>query len=68
LFNGVILGNAITAGVDLTSGVNPVAVLQSNGDRSIVGNLIGSFSVLALITSLIGFSYGLLDAWTGKCS
>lgn len=67
LFNGVILGNAISAGVDLTSGVNPVAVLQSNEDGSIVGNLIGSFSMLALITSLIGFTYGLLDAWTGKC-
>jgi tyrosine-specific transport protein len=66
LFNGIILGNAISNGVDLTSGVNPVTVLQSNGDGGVVGNLVGGFSVLALITSLIGFTYGLLDAWTGK--
>ena len=65
-FNAVVLGNALNAGVDLTAaGVNPVALLQgSSGDAGLVGNLVSGFSSLAVITSLIGFTYGLLDAWT----
>ncbi|CAB9500436.1 Tyrosine-specific transport protein [Seminavis robusta] len=64
MFNGVVLGNALSTGVDLTSGVNPVSLLQSNGDGSVVGDLVSGFSMLAVITSMIGFTYGLLDAWT----
>lgn len=64
-FNGVVLGNALGAGVDLTSGVNPVDLLQSNVVGSpLLGNLVGGFSMLAVTTSLIGFTHGLLDAWT----
>ena len=59
-FNAVVLGNALKAGVDLTSGVNPVSLLEGNA----IGDLVGIFSMLAVITSLIGFTYGLLDAWT----
>lgn len=59
-FNGVVLGNALNAGMDLTSGVNPVSLLQGKA----IGGLVGTFSMLAVITSLIGFTFGLLDAWT----
>jgi len=63
-FNGVVLGNALNAGVDLTSDVNPITLLQSSPNGGLVASLVGGFSMLAVITSLIGFTYGLLDAWT----
>jgi tyrosine-specific transport protein len=60
-WNAVVLGN--TLGADLTN-VDPVALLRSaEGGNSVFGNLIGAFSTLALVTSLISFVYGLLDAW-----
>ena len=62
LFNAVVLGNA--GGVDLTSGVDPVSLLQNSETGGVLGSLVGGFSTLAVITSLIGFTYGLLDAWT----
>lgn len=67
VFNAVVLGNAISAGVDLTvEGVNPVALLQSTsgGAGNLVGNLVGGFSALAVTTTLVGLTYGLVDAWT----
>jgi tyrosine-specific transport protein len=61
-WNAVILGNI--QGVDLTD-INPVAMLQdAEGDGALLGTLVGGFSSLAIITSLIGFTYALLDAWT----
>lgn len=60
LFNGVVLGNV--AGEDVT---NPVALLQSgSSSNSALGPLVSAFSSLALTTSVIGFTYGLVDAWT----
>ena len=67
LWNAVVLGNV---GVDASAAgvVDPVALLQasasSGGSGAILGNLVTTFSSLALVTSLIGFVYGLLDGWT----
>lgn len=61
-WNAVVLGNV--QGADLGN-IDPVALLQSaGGDNAVLGSLVGVFSSLALVTSLIGFVYGLLDAWT----
>jgi len=57
-WNTVVLGNL--KGEDVA---DPVRLLQSNGGE-LLGPLVASFSSLALITSLIGFTYGLVDAWT----
>lgn len=66
-WNAVCLGNV--GGVDTTTaGLDPVALLQSGtssaGSSAALAPLVTAFSVLALITSLIGFTYGLVDAWT----
>ena len=66
LWNAVVLGNV---GMDAAAGVvDPVALLQasasSGGSGAILANLVTTFSSLAVVTSLIGFVYGLLDGWT----
>jgi tyrosine-specific transport protein len=65
-WNGVILGNLLAADPSaMASGVDPVALLQSTGHAGpLLSGLVSSFSSLALITSLIGFTYGLVDALT----
>jgi tyrosine-specific transport protein len=62
-WNAVVLGNV--QGADLTN-IDPVALLQSaeGPGSAALGSLVGAFSSLALITSLIGFTYALMDAWT----
>jgi len=64
-WNSVVLGNV---GLDGAGTVDPVALLQASagtgGIGAILGNLVTIFSSLALITSLIGFVYGLMDGWT----
>lgn len=60
-WNAVVLGNVMGTGVDLAS-VNPVALLQDNG--TVLGPLVAAFSTLAILTSIIGFTHGLVDAWT----
>lgn len=66
LWNAVCLGNALASGADLSQ-VDPVALLQSGeSGGAILGPLVTGFSVLALVTSIIGFTYGLVDAWTDK--
>jgi len=65
-WNAVCLGNAFSSGADLSQ-VDPVALLQAGETGSaFLGPLVTGFSVLALVTSVIGFTYGLLDAWTDK--
>jgi tyrosine-specific transport protein len=59
-WNAVVLGNV--AGGDL-EGIDPVALLQ-NGGGELLGSLVGAFSTLAVITSMVGFSFGLVEAWT----
>jgi len=67
LWNAVVLGNV---GMDASAAgvVDPVALLQASasegGSGAILGNLVTTFSSLALVTSLIGFVYGLIDGWT----
>ena len=65
-WNAVVLGNvgAVTAIDGTTTAVDPVTLLQSSGDNPILGCLVTTFSSLALVTSLIGFVYGLIDGWT----
>jgi tyrosine-specific transport protein len=64
-WNGVILGNVLAADPSSLGTVDPIALLQSGGHGGeLLGPLVGAFSELALITSLIGFVYGLLDALT----
>jgi tyrosine-specific transport protein len=64
-WNAVVLGNVDPS---TTGSIDPVALLQSSastGDgNAILGSLVSTFSSAALVTSLIGFVYGLLDAWT----
>jgi tyrosine-specific transport protein len=61
-WNAVVLGNVM--GTDLTD-MNPVAVLQSGASGSpMLGPLVTTFSSLALVTSIIGFTHGLVGAWT----
>jgi tyrosine-specific transport protein len=61
-WNAVIL--ASVAGFDLSQ-VDPVALLQTEGHGGpLLSTLVGSFSTLAVVTSLIGFTYGLVNAWT----
>jgi tyrosine-specific transport protein len=64
-WNGVILGNVLAHDPTSLGTIDPVALLQSGTQGGpLLGTLIGAFSELALITSLIGFVYGLLDALT----
>jgi tyrosine-specific transport protein len=63
-WNAIVLGNV--AGADLGS-MDPVAFLQQQQPATggqVLGPLVGAFSSLALVTSVIGFTHGLLDAWT----
>jgi tyrosine-specific transport protein len=69
-WNAVVLGNVLDApDVDLST-MDPVLALQqqisshSDGVVAALGPLVSIFSSLALITSVIGFTYGLVDAWT----
>lgn len=74
-WNAVILGNVLGmvggSGAGLaaaTSSTDPISILQSGtnnaGTEELLSSLVGGFSELALITSIIGFVYGLLDALT----
>jgi len=66
-WNAVVLGN-VGLDASATGAVDPVALLQASasagGSGAILSNLVTTFSSLALVTSLIGFVYGLLDGWT----
>lgn len=67
VWNAVVLGNV---GVDAgaTGIVDPVALLQASasagGGSAVLATLVTTFSSLAVVTSLIGFVYGLIDGWT----
>ena len=64
-WNGIILGNIINEPGALDSGLDPIAFLQSQGiGGESLGVAVSTFSELAIITSFIGFIYGLLDALT----
>ena len=64
-WNGIILGNIISMPGALESGLSPISLLQNEGiGGQALGNLVGAFSELAVITSLIGFIYGLIDGLT----
>jgi len=72
-WNAVILGNVygmpgVNAEMIASGSFDPIALLQqsSAGDGALlsVSNLVGTFSELAVITSMIGFVYGVLDALT----
>jgi tyrosine-specific transport protein len=61
-WNAVVLGNV--NGMDLSQ-MDPVAMLQSGATGSpMLGPLVSAFSSLALVTSIVGFTHGLLDSWT----
>ena len=60
-WNTVVLGNAV--GADL-NGVNPIELIESSGaGNGVMGPLVLAFSAMAVTTSVIGFAYGLIDAW-----
>lgn len=61
-WNAVVLGN-VMGELNMDS-MNPVALLQSGAGGPMLSALVGGFSELLLITSLIGFVGGLLDAFT----
>jgi len=66
-WNAVVLGN-VAMDASAAGAVDPVALLQASasagGSGAILGNLVTIFSSLAVVTSLIGFVYGLLDGLT----
>jgi len=65
-WNAVLLGNIINnPDAMISSVVDPIALLQQEGiGGEHLGQLVAVFSELAVTTSMIGFIYGLLDAWT----
>lgn len=58
-WNAVVCAN-VPSGV---TNVDPILLLQQEGG-GFLSPLVTTFSSLALLTSIIGFTYGLLDAWT----
>jgi tyrosine-specific transport protein len=60
-WNSVILGNVAAAGIDPTA-VDPVALLSS-GALGPVGPAVTAFSLAAVTTSIVGFTYGLVESW-----
>ncbi len=64
-WNAVIIGNILAIpNIDLTN-VDPVGLLQSEGvGGEGLSTLVSVFSELAVVTSLIGFVYGIIDAFT----
>ena len=61
-WNAIVFGNVM--GTGMIDGVDPLAILQSGAVGSeLLGPLVSVFSSLALVTSIIGFTYGLVDAW-----
>lgn len=65
-WNTVILGNVLGSpeAVDgvISGELDPVALLQSGGNGgALLSTLVGTFSALAVVTSLIGFVYGMQD-------
>jgi tyrosine-specific transport protein len=61
-WNAVVLGNV--NGMDLSE-MDPVTMLQSGAaGNTMLGPLVSAFSSLALVTSIVGFTHGLLGAWT----
>jgi tyrosine-specific transport protein len=64
-WNAVVLGNVDPSAA---TSIDPVALLQASAStgsgNAVLGILVSTFSTLAIVTSLIGFVYGLLDAWT----
>mmetsp|Transcript_29749 Transcript_29749/g.60803 ORF Transcript_29749/g.60803 Transcript_29749/m.60803 type:complete len:575 (-) Transcript_29749:100-1824(-) len=64
-WNAVVLGNVIGTPGGLSGDLDPVAVLQNSGQGGeVLGTLVTVFSELAVVTSIIGFVYGLVDALT----
>jgi tyrosine-specific transport protein len=65
-WNAVVLGNVYGSGGLDFANQDPVALLQSGAaaNSAALGPLVSAFSSLALVTSVIGFTYGLIDAWT----
>lgn len=64
-WNAVVLGNV--QGMPDASTMDPVLLIQAGaqgGSGALLGTLVGGFSFLAVVTSLIGFTFALLDAWT----
>jgi tyrosine-specific transport protein len=65
-WNAVVLGNVLGSGY-ASALTDPVALLQSGtlgAASSALGPLVSAFSSLALVTSIVGFTYGLVNAWT----
>ena len=68
-WNAVILGNVLSLGAPSSlETIDPVAVLKEGSDGQLLSSLVGCFSELALVTSLVGFVFGLLDALTDVAS
>jgi tyrosine-specific transport protein len=67
-WNAVCLGNVMgNPGITDMASIDPVALLQSGqagGSSALLAPLVTTFSILALVTSMIGFTYGLVNAWT----
>jgi len=73
LWNGVIMGNMYNTDLPgSTTTIDPIAMLQaaaassSNSNLEILSNLVQIFSELAIVTSLIGFVYGLIQIFLFK--
>ena len=64
-WNAVVLGNVVASGSG-DAVADPIALLQAGAGSTttLLAPLVTAFSSLAILTSMVGFTYGLVDAWT----
>ena len=68
-WNGIILGNIMSLPEVLNGSLDPIALLQSEGHAGpVLSSAVSIFSELAITTSLIGFIYGIINAFSDLMS
>lgn len=69
VWNAVILGS-IDSSLYTSMKIDPLDILRTNSQSGFIGPMISLFSMAAIVTSFIGFIYGLMeffaDVFTGK--
>jgi len=64
-WNGIILGNVMSLPEALNGNLDPIALIQSEGHAGpVLSSAVSIFSELAITTSLIGFIYGIINAFS----
>uniref|UniRef100_A0A7S4WB93 Amino acid transporter transmembrane domain-containing protein n=1 Tax=Ditylum brightwellii TaxID=49249 RepID=A0A7S4WB93_9STRA len=63
-WNAVIIGNVIGSPDIMATDFDPIALIENGQNGDVLGGLVSIFTELAIVTSLVGFVYGLVDAIT----